>query len=65
MLHLSDLMPSQPAYDPGIHLEKVDGQGSVAPITPILRALDGISYQGTDPRPTRDPALGGVEADGR
>jgi outer membrane protein len=65
MLDLPDLMPSEPAYDAGAHLEKVDGQGSVFPITPILRALDGISYVGTEPRPTRDPAIDGLEAEGQ
>lgn len=65
MLDLPDLMPSEPAYDADAHLEKVDGHGSVFPITPILRTLDGISYEGTEPRPTRDPALGANEVEER
>ncbi len=58
MLNLSDLMPTQPAYNPAAHLEEVDGQGSVFPITPLLRLLDGGQSASPDPRQERDPAHG-------
>ena len=61
MLDLPYLMPAEPAYDPDAHLEKFDGTGSIFPITPALRAVDGLAPHGSDPRPTRDPALGGSE----
>lgn len=61
LLDVPYLMPDDPAYDPDAHLEKVDSHGSVIPITPILRAVEGAFLLPETPRPTRDPALGASE----
>ena len=62
LLDLPYLMPDDPSYDADAHVEKVDGHGSIFPVTPVLRAVDGLAPHDDDPRPTRDPALGGSEA---
>lgn len=61
LLDVPYLMPDEPAYVGDAHLEKVDGHGSVFPITPILRTVEGAFLLPADPRPTRDPTFGGGE----
>ena len=57
MLNLSDVLNGEQAYDQEAHLEKVDGHGSVFPITPVVRLLDGGRNSPPEPRGVRDPAL--------
>ena len=64
MLDVPYLMPAEPAYDADAHLEKVDGYGSMIPLTPILRTFDGLYAVDTGPRPTRDATIGAIEEAG-
>lgn len=57
MLNLSDVLPQQPSYNAEAHLESVDGQGSVLPITPLIRVLDGARNIPPEAREARDPAV--------
>ena len=58
MLNLSDLRPAQATYNATAHLDAVAGRGSVFPITPLVRLLDGGSKASTDLRESREPVLG-------
>ena len=50
------LLPGEPGYDDTRHLDKVRHQDDLPLVTPLLRALDGITTPGNAPRPGRDPA---------
>jgi outer membrane protein len=50
------VLPGEPAYDDARHLNAVRHQDDLPLITPLLRALDGITTPGNAARPGRDPA---------
>jgi len=50
------MLPGENLYDDARHLGKVRHQDDLPLITPLLRALDGVSAPHNRPRDTRDPA---------
>lgn len=52
------LLPEAARYDPDAHFKRVKNDGDIPGITPLLRALDGVTLGGKGDRPLRDRAAG-------
>ena len=52
------IMPDTPRYDDTRHLDAVRHRDDVPVLTPLLRALDGLTTPGNAVRQSRDPAAG-------
>jgi outer membrane protein len=50
------MLPGEPLYDDTRHFDKVRHQDDLPLITPLLRALDGVTMPHNRPRDSRDPA---------
>lgn len=65
ILAQDDLLPEAETYDPETHLARVEDNGDVPLLTPLVRALDSIAVPAMANRPVRDPAghlaVGGAE----
>ena len=55
-LEMRYLVPDRKAYDPRIHLDKVDKQADMPLLTPMIRALDSLTTPRRNDRSLRDPS---------